>query len=158
KGVSLFAVPRKRFEEGRLVPNDVHVAGVIHKIGWRGLPSLALSFGDADDCRGWLVGAPNGGISYMFQMMNEARVFLGLHGVATASVAYHESLAYARDRLQGRAVTARDPTRAQIPIIAHADVRRMLLRQKAIVEGGLALVAYTALQADLAIGATDQDE
>jgi butyryl-CoA dehydrogenase len=158
KGVSLFAVPKKRFEDGKLVPNDVHVAGVIHKIGWRGLPSLALSFGDSGDCKGWLVGAPNAGISYMFQMMNEARVMIGLNGVATASVAYHESLAYARGRLQGRPVTTKDPTRPQVPIVEHADVRRMLLRQKAIVEGGLALVAYTAMQADLATAATDDDE
>jgi butyryl-CoA dehydrogenase len=156
KGVSLFAVPKKRFEGAALVPNDVTVAGLIHKIGWRGLPSVALAFGDANDCRGWLVGAPNCGISYMFQMMNEARVMIGLNGVATASVAYHEALAYAKTRPQGRPLTSKDPTTRQVPIIGHADVRRMLLRQKAIVEGGLALVTYTAMQADLAAYATDK--
>jgi alkylation response protein AidB-like acyl-CoA dehydrogenase len=155
KGVSLFAVPKKREENGALVPNDVHVTGLIHKIGWKGLPSLALSFGDAGDCRGWLVGEPNKGISYMFQMMNEARIMVGLNGVATAHVAYHESLAYARMRPQGRPLLSKDPARPQVPIVEHADVRRMLLRQKAICEGGLALVAFTAKQADLAAHAED---
>jgi butyryl-CoA dehydrogenase len=86
----------------------------------------------------------------MFQMMNEARMMVGMNGVATASVAYHEALGYARERQQGRGATARDPARPQVPIIEHVDVRRMLLRQKAIVEGGLALLAFTALQYDLA--------
>jgi butyryl-CoA dehydrogenase len=160
KGVSLFCVPKRRLEDGKLVDNDVHVAGVIHKIGWRGLPSLALSFGDEGDCRGWLVGEEHAGISYMFQMMNEARIMVGLNGVATASVAYQESLAYARTRTQGRALAGkgsagRSAATPQVPLIEHADVRRMLLRQKAIVEGGLALVAFTAKQADLAEHATD---
>jgi alkylation response protein AidB-like acyl-CoA dehydrogenase len=149
KGLSLFAVPKRRLENGELVPNDVQVAGAIHKVGWKGLPSLAISFGDAGDCRAWLVGQPNRGISYMFQMMNQARIMVGLNGAATASVAYHEALAYARNRTQGRPLTSRDPTQPQVPIIQHADVRRMLLRQKAIVEGSLALLAFAANQADL---------
>jgi butyryl-CoA dehydrogenase len=74
KGISLFAIPRLRREGGELVPNDVTVAGLIHKIGWKGLPSLALEFGDEGDCRGWLVGEPHQGLRYMFQMMNEARI------------------------------------------------------------------------------------
>ncbi len=156
KGVSLFAVPKKRLENGQLVDNDVNVAGVIHKIGWRGLPSLAMAYGDRNDCHGWLVGQENRGISYMFQMMNEARLMVGLNGVATASVAYHESLEYARTRPQGRPATAKDPRAPQVPIIQHADVRRMLLRQKAIVEGGLALIARVALFADLAMHGSDQ--
>jgi butyryl-CoA dehydrogenase len=155
KGVSLFAIPNRRLENGQLVDNDVRVAGLVHKIGWRGLPSLILSFGERGDCRGWLVGEPHRGISYMFQMMNEARMMVGMNGVATASVAYHEALGYARERLQGRPATSRDPGRPQVPIIEHADVRRMLLRQKAIVEGGLALLGTTALQADLAAHAED---
>ncbi len=156
KGLSLMAVPMRRFENGALVPNDVHVAGVIHKIGWRGMASLALSFGDSGDCHGWLVGEPHKGIGYMFQMMNQARIAVGLHAVATASVAYHEALDYARTRAQGRPIASRDPAKPQIPIIEHADVRRMLLRQKAIVEGGLFLVAFAAWQADLAGCATDE--
>jgi butyryl-CoA dehydrogenase len=155
KGISLFAIPNRRFEGGKLVPNDVHVAGAVHKLGSRGIPSLILSFGEQGDCHGWLVGERERGIAHMFQMMNEARIMVGMGGVATASVAYHEALAYARGRPQGRAATARDPQKPQVPIVAHADVRRMLLRQKAIVEGGLALLATTAYQADLAAHAED---
>ncbi len=150
KGVSLFVVPKRRIEGNELVDNDITVAGVIHKIGWRGLPSLALSYGDRGDCHGWLVGEPNRGIPHMFQMMNEARLGIGVAGVATASVAYHEALAYACSRPQGRPLGQKDPATPQVPIVEHADVRRMLLRQKAIVEGALCLVARTALLADLA--------
>jgi butyryl-CoA dehydrogenase len=150
RGISLFAVPSRRPEGGTLVPNDVSVAGVIHKIGWRGLPSLVLNYGESGDCHGWLVGQPGRGLACMFQMMNEARIMVGLNGVATASVAYQEALAYARERPQGRPAGAKDATRPQSPIIEHADVRRMLLRQKAIVEGGLALLVAAAYQADLA--------
>ena len=155
KGVSLFCVPRRRPEAGRLVDNDVAVTGLIHKIGWRGLPSLALAYGERGDCHGWLVGEPHKGISYMFQMMNEARIMVGLNGVATASVAYHESLAYARTRPQGRPIAAKDPTTPQVAITRHADVRRMLLRQKAIVEGGLCLLVRASRYADLAAHGDD---
>jgi butyryl-CoA dehydrogenase len=86
----------------------------------------------------------------MFQMMNEARIMVGLNGVATASVAYLEALAYARNRPQGRPAAAKDPTTAQVPIVRHADVRRMLLRQKAIVEGGLCVLVRASRYADLA--------
>ena len=156
KGVSLFAIPRLREEGGALVDNDCTTAGMIHKIGWRGLPSIALELGDRDDCHGWLVGEPNRGISYMFQMMNEARLMVGLNGIATASVAYREALHYARERPQGRALGARDPAAPQVPILEHADVRRMLLRQKAIVEGGLLLLLRCALLSDLADAAEEE--
>ena len=148
KGISLFAIPRLRDEAGTLVPNDVTVAGLIHKIGWKGLPSLALEFGDEGDCRGWLVGEPNQGLRYMFQMMNEARIMVGVNATATASAAYYESLNYALDRKQGRELGARGGE--MVPIVQHADVRRMLLRQKAIVEGSLALLATVSRYADLA--------
>ena len=150
KGVSLFCVPKRRVHDGALVDNDVSVTGLVHKIGWRGLPSAILAYGERGDCRGYLVGEPHQGIRYMFQMMNEARIMVGLNGVSTASVAYHESLDYARTRTQGRPVTAKQLAVAPVPIIEHADVRRMLLRQKAIVEGGLALVARASYYADLA--------
>ncbi|MCZ6806880.1 MAG: acyl-CoA dehydrogenase, partial [Deltaproteobacteria bacterium] len=148
KGISLFAVPRLRPENGELVSNDVTVAGLIHKIGWRGLPSLALEFGDVGDCRGWLVGEPNQGIGYMFQMMNEARITVGVNAAATASAAYHEARIYAIERRQGRRLGDRGAD--QIPIVEHSDVRRMLLRQKAIVEGSFALLGTTARYADIA--------
>jgi alkylation response protein AidB-like acyl-CoA dehydrogenase len=150
KGVSLFAVPKKRLENGKLVANDVHCAGAFHKMGWRGIPSIALNLGENGDCHGWLVGEPHRGISYMFQMMNEARLMVGMQAIATASVAYFESLEYARTRPQGRPLTSKNPASPQVPIIEHADVRRMLLRQKAIVEGALALGVQTARYADLA--------
>jgi butyryl-CoA dehydrogenase len=157
KGVSLFAVPRRRRgPDGALVDNDVSVAGAVHKIGWRGLPSLILNFGERGDCIGWLVGEEHKGIGYMFQMMNEARIMVGVNGVATASAAYHESLDYAKTRAQGRPASARGGG-PQIPIIEHADVKRMLLRQKAIVEGGLSLLATTALHADLAAHGSDEE-
>jgi len=158
KGVSLFCVPKRRLEDDALVDNDVAVTGLIHKIGWRGLPSLALAYGERGDCRGWLVGEPHQGIRYMFQMMNEARIMVGLNGVATASVAYHEALAYARVRTQGRPLTAKDPTAPPVPITQHADVRRMLLRQKAIVDGALTLLVRTSWYSDLSKHATDPSE
>jgi alkylation response protein AidB-like acyl-CoA dehydrogenase len=162
KGISLFAIPKRRRAVGaggagaELVPNDVAVAGMIHKIGWRALPSLIMSFGENDDCHGWLVGEPNQGLSYMFQMMNEARIAVGLAAAGTASVAYREALAYARTRTQGRAPGARGGP--QVPIIEHADVRRMLLRQKALAEGSVSLVMATARWADVAAhGSTPED-
>ena len=158
KGVSLFCVPKRRLERGALVDNDVSVTGLIHKIGWRGLPSLALAYGERGDCRGWLVGEPHQGIRYMFQMMNEARIMVGLNAVATASVAYRESVAYARVRTQGRPLTARDPQAPPVAITSHPDVRRMLLRQKAIAEGGLVLIARVSYYADLAAHAPDAAE
>ena len=158
KGVSLFAVPKKRVESGKLVANDVHCAGAFHKMGWRGIPSIALNLGENGDCHGWLVGEPHRGISYMFQMMNEARLMVGMQAIATASVAYFESLEYARTRPQGRPLTSKNPASPQVPIVEHADVRRMLLRQKAIVEGALALGVQTARYADLAShGATPEE-
>jgi len=158
KGISLFAIPKRREENGSLVSNDVTVAGMIHKIGWRGLPSLALEFGDEGDCRGWLVGEPNQGLRFMFQMMNEARIMVGVNGFATASVAYHESRLYALDRKQGRTFGQRGGE--PVSIIQHADVRRMLLRQKAIVEGSLALLATVSCYSDVAEhgGSTEERE
>lgn len=156
RGVSLFVVPKLRpAPGGGWEDNDVRVTGLIHKIGWRALPSVALAFGERGDCHGWLVGEPGRGLPQMFQMMNEARVMVGANGVATASVAYHEALAYARERPQGRPLASKDPSQPQVPIVEHADVRRMLLRQKAIVEGGLSLVLRTARYADLAAHAPD---
>ncbi|MFK7985108.1 MAG: acyl-CoA dehydrogenase [Sandaracinaceae bacterium] len=152
RGISLFAVPKRRPTDDGLVDNDVAVSGMIHKIGWRALPSLALAFGSEGDCVGWLVGEPHRGLRCMFQMMNEARLMVGVNAIATASVAYHESLAYARERTQGRPLGVRDTDSPPVSLISHPDVRRMLLRQKAIVDGSLCLAAVTARYADLAGG------
>ena len=145
KGISLFAVPRLREEGGALVDNDVHVTGVIHKIGWKALPSLALGFGDRGDCHGWLVGAPHQGLRMMFQMMNEARIGVGMQGLAQAEVAYQNALAYARERLQGRAVTGpENPDGPADPLIVHPDIRRSLMDQKSFIEGARAFMLWGA--------------
>ena len=120
KGVSLFAIPKRRSDGGKLVPNDVHCAGAFHKMGWRGVPSIALNFGERGDCHGWLVGEPHKGISYMFQMMNEARLMVGMNAIATASVAYFEALEYARTEGCRGAWSPRRPEDAQVPLVEHA--------------------------------------
>ncbi|MEZ4383245.1 MAG: acyl-CoA dehydrogenase [Nannocystaceae bacterium] len=160
-GISLFVVPRMRPVGGDLRAaalefNDVHTSQMIHKIGWRGLPSLGISFGEQGDCYGWLVGEARHGLRYMFQMMNEARILVGANATATAAAAYHESLAYARERRQGRRLGQRGG--APVALIEHADVRRMLLRQKAIVEGSMSLLVEAARAADLSEHASEPDE
>jgi butyryl-CoA dehydrogenase len=157
KGISLFVVPKLRPDGARLVPNDVQVSGVIHKIGWRGLPSVGLALGDEDDCVGWLVGPMHQGLKCMFQMMNEARLMVGVNAAATASVAFHEAVAWAKERRQGRPLGVSDAKTPPVLLVEHPDVRRMLLRQKAIVEGSLALLGMTARFADLSEHAQDED-
>jgi butyryl-CoA dehydrogenase len=149
KGISLFVVPKRRIEDGRLVPNDVVVSGIFHKLGYRGCPATQLSIGDGNDCRGYLVGAPNHGLKYMFQMMNEARIGVGMGAAAMATAAYYAALEYSRERRQGRPVSAKDPSRPQIPIIEHPDVRRMLLSQRAITEGALSLLLQCSKYVDM---------
>jgi alkylation response protein AidB-like acyl-CoA dehydrogenase len=149
KGISLFVVPKLRpAEDGRLIPNDVTVSQIYHKLGYRGCPITELCFGEKQDCRGFLVGEPHKGLSYMFQMMNGARIEVGLGATAIAQAAYLAALDYARLRPQGRRLTEKDPARPQVPIIEHADVKRMLLFQKAVVEGALSLIIQCALYAD----------
>jgi alkylation response protein AidB-like acyl-CoA dehydrogenase len=150
KGLSLFVVPNKRIREnGELVPNDVNIAGIYHKLGYRGSPITQLSLGEKDDCRGYLVGEPHKGLSYMFQMMNEARIDVGLGAAAIASAAYYASLEYSRERLQGRRLSAKDPAMPPVPIIEHPDVKRMLLFQRAIVEGSLSLIFQCCEYSDI---------
>jgi len=158
KGISLFAVPTRVERDGALVGNGVTVTGNLHKIGWRGVPSLALDFGGDAPCTGFLVGEAGKGLTCMFQLMNEARVMVGLHAAATSSVAYHEALAYARERRQGRALTERDPTTPPVRLVEHADVRRMLLRQKSIVDASLSLSLTAAWLADRARAAETESE
>ena len=150
KGISLFVVPKKRISEGgALVQNDVVTSGIFHKLGYRGCPITQLSIGDKDDCRGYLVGKPHHGLMYMFQMMNEARIGVGMGATAVATAAYYASLEYAKTRKQGRKVSEKDPTQPQIPIIEHADVKRMLLFQRAVVEGSLSLLLQCSRYTDL---------
>ncbi|MFH1153710.1 MAG: acyl-CoA dehydrogenase [Pseudomonadota bacterium] len=151
KGISLFVVPKKRLDDqGNLISNDVKVAGVYHKLGYRGAPITELSIGESNDCRGFLVGRENRGLACMFQMMNEARLGVGLGATAIASAAYQAALAYTRERTQGRPVSQKLPGTPQVPIIEHADVRRMLLFQKSVVEGSLSLILQLCLYADRA--------
>jgi butyryl-CoA dehydrogenase len=150
KGISLFVVPKRRYAaDGKLVPNDVAVSQIYHKLGYRGCPITELEFGQQNDCRGFLVGEAHQGLAYMFQMMNDARIEVGAGATAIAQAAYGAALGYAAARPQGRALSDKDPTRPQIPIIQHADVKRMLLFQKAVVEGSLSLIMQCARYVDL---------
>ncbi len=149
KGISLFVVPQKRVESGQLVNNDVITAGMYHKMGYKGAPIAHLIMGEKEDCRGYLVGEAHKGLSYMFQMMNEARLGVGMSAISIASGAYYASLEYARERPQGRLLSAKNPAEAQVNIIEHPDVRRMLLFQKSVIEGSLSLLLQCSLYADL---------
>jgi len=148
KGISLFLVPKLRVEGAKLVPNDVAVSQVFHKMGYRGAPITELSFGDKDACQAFLVGEPNRGLGYMFQMMNGARIGVGLGATAIASAAYYASLDYCKTRPQGRKLGQKDPKTPQVAIIEHADIRRMLLFQRAVVEGSESLLMQCALYED----------
>lgn len=156
KGISLFVVPKYRLDGA---DNDVTSTGIYHKLGQRGVPAMHLTMGDNDDCHGWLVGEPHRGLNYMFQMMNEARIGVGMTGVAIASAAYGASLQYAKERPQSRRLNQKSALDSpQIPIIQHPDVKRMLLLQKAIVEGSLSLLMETARCADIAHASEDPEE
>jgi butyryl-CoA dehydrogenase len=146
KGISLFIVPKFLVnDDGSLGKrNDVLLAGLFHKMGWRGTTSTALNFGDNGECVGYLVGKPHHGLSYMFQMMNEARIGVGMGAVMLGYAGYLYSLEYARERPQGRVPDSKDPNTAPVAIIQHADVKRMLLTQKAYVEGSFDLGLYAA--------------
>ena len=147
KGISLFVVPKVVVETGER--NDVVLAGLNHKMGYRGTTNTMLNFGEGrhtpggqPGAVGFLVGEPHRGLAYMFHMMNEARIGVGAGATALGYTGYLKSLQYARERPQGRPVAAKDPASPQVPIVQHADVRRMLLAQKAYVEGALALELY----------------
>ncbi len=151
RGISLFTVPKFRVnDDGSLgARNDVQLAGLNHKMGFRGTTNTLLSFGENGDCIGQLIGQPHRGLEYMFMMMNEARIGVGLGATALGIAGYRYSLDYARQRLQGRAPDNKDPASAPLPIIQHADIRRLLLAQKAAVEGALALCLYAAHLVDI---------
>jgi alkylation response protein AidB-like acyl-CoA dehydrogenase len=167
KGISLFVVPKFLVGADGVVGerNDVALAGLNHKMGQRGITNTVLNLGDGTftpggepGAVGHLVGEPHRGLTYMFHMMNEARLGVGMGAVSLGYTGYLKSLQYARERPQGRPVTAKDPAAPQIPIIEHADVKRMLLAQKAYVEGGLALALYCARLIDLQHTAESDNE
>ncbi len=175
KGISLFIVPKKLVDtEGRLTGerNDVALAGLNHKLGWRGTTNTLLNFGEGKfpvrgqggagldgagaGALGYLVGKPGEGLRCMFHMMNEARIGIGMAATALGLAGYEASLEYARNRPQGRLVGAKpgasaggkDPAQPQVRIIEHADIKRMLLAQKSYSEGALALMLYCARLVD----------
>jgi len=160
RGISLFVVPKKLAnEKGELTGerNDVALAGLNHKLGYRGTTNALLNFGEgrfpvrgAPGAIGYRVGQPGEGLRCMFHMMNEARIGVGIGAVMLGYAGYEASLEYARQRPQGRSISpaGKDASLPQVPIIEHADVRRMLLAQKSYVEGGLALALYCARLVD----------
>lgn len=139
KGTSLFVVPKK-LADG--TSNDIAVAGLNHKLGYRGTSNCLLNFGEKNGAVGWRVGAEGQGLAQMFSMMNEARITVGMSAAALGYRSYRHSVRYARERLQGRAIDVK--TGAMVAIISHPDVRRMLLQQKVYAEGALALCLYCA--------------
>ena len=155
RGISLFVVPKLLVEpDGSLGErNDVVLVGLNHKLGFRGTPNTALAFGDGTwrtrgglGAIGYLVGEPGDGLRQMFHMMNAARVEIGLLAAALGFAGYAVSLDYAAERRQGRPVTrsGKDASRPPVALVEHADVKRMLLAQKAYAEGGIALGLYAA--------------
>ena len=158
KANSLFVVPTVLPETLGGARNDVVVAGLNHKMGYRGIPNCLLNFGEGGEgALGWLVGEAGDGMRIMFQMMNEARINVGLGAAALAYRGYLQSRAYAAERRQGRPL-GRKAEGAPVPILQHPDVRRMVLAQKAIAEGALALCLYSAKLVDLAEHGADESE
>jgi alkylation response protein AidB-like acyl-CoA dehydrogenase len=160
KGISLFLAPRCRVEaDGSLGSwNNIALAGLNHKMGQRGTVNCLLNFSEGGDTLATLIGEPGKGLAYMFHMMNEARLGVG-HAAAMCGLGgYLSSLDYAHQRLQGRLPNNKDPSSPPVPIIEHADVKRMLLAQKAAVEGAMALTGYCAYLVDLPKIADDDDE
>lgn len=157
KGISLFVVPKFMVNaDGTLGDrNDLRCSGLEHKMGIHASPTAVMSYGDNGGAIGYLVGEENRGIEYMFTMMNNARLGVGLQGVAIAERAYQQAVDYAKGRVQSRALTGKDP--APVTIINHPDVRRMLLTMKSQIEAARALAYYTAAALDNAHHNPDPD-
>jgi alkylation response protein AidB-like acyl-CoA dehydrogenase len=158
RGISMFIVPKFKVNaDGSLGERNAAWAGAIeHKMGIKGSATCVMNF---DGATGWLIGQPNKGLAAMFTMMNAARLAVGVQGLALAERAWQNSLNYARERLQGRALSgAKFPDRPADSLLVQPDVRRMLLTQRAFVEGSRALLLYTALQTDVEARAADEAE
>ena len=151
KGISIFIVPKRRVDaQGTVGPsNDVRLISLNHKMGFRGTTNTILAFGEDEGCVGELIGEAGQGLAYMFHMMNEARIGVGLGAACLGLAGYAESLRYAEERPQGRHPDERDPTSKPVMIIEHADVRRMLMAQKALCEPSLTLCLYAAKLVDI---------
>lgn len=161
KGISLFIVPKILVRpDGSLGEfNDIHVGGIEHKMGLHGSPTCVLNFGDEGRCIGELLGEENQGMKIMFQMMNEARIGVGLQGLAIASTAYLHAVKYAKERIQGSDIREfKNPEAPRVPIIRHPDVRRMLMYMKSLTEGIRGMIYYVAYCTDRARTAEDEQE
>jgi acyl-CoA dehydrogenase len=152
RGISLFLVPKVLPDGAR---NDVFCSGLEHKLGIHASPTCTMVFGDEGGATGWLIGEENRGLACMFTMMNNARLAVGIQGVAVCEAAYQHALAYANDRRQGRAASHTGDGMA--PIVAHPDVQRMLLTMKAMTQASRAICYMTAAALDRAHGAGDED-
>lgn len=158
KGVSLFVVPKFLPTEDGLVDNHVTTAGIYGKMGQKGYVAAHLMYGEQGETKAFLVGEELRGLNNMFQMMNEARIGTGLMAAGSASAAYYASLQYAKERPQGRHPGNKDVNTDQVIIAEHADVRRMLLFQKAVVEGSVALLLQCSLWEDTSKASPDAEE
>ncbi|MBV9114525.1 MAG: acyl-CoA dehydrogenase C-terminal domain-containing protein [Hyphomicrobiales bacterium] len=150
KGISLFIVPKRLVQPDGSPgePNGVSCGSIEHKMGIHGNATCVMNY---DGAKGFLIGEENRGLNAMFVMMNEARLAVGVQGLAQSEVAYQNAAAYAKERLQGRALSgAKAPGKPADPIIVHPDVRRMLMSMRAFNEGARAFVLWTALKADIA--------
>jgi len=159
RGISLFIVPKKLVDaDGNVgADNNVELIGLNHKMGYRAATNTALNFGGKGDTIGYLVGAPHQGLAAMFVMMNEARISVGCGATMLGYAGYLHSLAYAKERLQGRHPDQRDPDQPPVPLADHADIRRMLLLQKSYVEGAFALCMYAAYLVDEEVSAPEEE-
>src|SRR4029078_918952 len=156
KGISLFVVPKFLVtDDGSIgARNAVTCGSIEEKMGIHGNATCVMNY---DGATGWLVGEENRGINAMFTMMNEARMGVGVQGLAVSEVAYQNAAAYARDRLQGRAITGvKFPDKPADPIIVHPDVRRMLMTMRAFNEAARALILWTSLQGDIVHRSPDE--
>jgi len=160
KGISLFLVPKNRVNADGSIGdfNHIALAGLNHKMGCRGATNCLLNFGESGDSIGYLVGEPNQGLANMFHMMNEARISVGMSAVMTGLGGYLYSLDYARNRPQGRPLVNRNPEDPQIMISEHADIKRMLMTQKAFIEGAQTLIYYCAELIDTKKLLDDKDQ
>jgi len=157
RGLSLFVVPKFRLDEnGNPGPsNDVECGNIEHKMGINASPTCLINFGPNEGCIGYLIGKPHHGMRYMFQMMNEARLEVGIQGMAQASAAYLSALSYAKDRTQGSVDTEEGPK--TVKIVEHPDVKRMLLHMRAIAHGCRAMLYQMAQYLDLAHFGSDEE-
>jgi alkylation response protein AidB-like acyl-CoA dehydrogenase len=157
--ISLFVVPRERPEGDGYVFNDVTTVSIEKKLGIHASPTCSLSFGDDDDCVGWLIGERGQGLRCMFQMMNGARLEVATQACGLANIAYQRAVRYAKERIQGTSIqNMRKRDAPRVAIIEHPDVRRMLMHMKALAEGSRALCLYTGYCLDRAEASTDEQE